>query len=78
MRHLHRQVRYALVIIQVLTLASAFFLLTGFIGLALFLIGEISFAEIVEYLMIATTWESISIITFLQGLVWTFFKRRMK
>lgn len=78
MRHLQKRIRYALVIIQIITLASAFFLFTGFIGLALFLMGEVSLVEIAEYLILATTWESISIITFLQGLLWTFFKRRIK
>jgi len=78
MRHLHRRIRYALVIIEVLTISSAFFLFTGIIGLTLFFMNEISLVEIAEYLIVATTWESISIITFLEGLMWTFLKRRTK
>jgi hypothetical protein len=75
-KYLSKSTRKAIVIAEVLIIASLFFLVTSFVGLALFLLSEISLVEVSEYLMVATTWESISIITFLRGLMWVFFKRR--
>ena len=78
MRHRIKRVRYALVLLQIGILASAFFLFFGFVAMILYLLGELSIAEIVDYLIISTTWESVSIITFLEGLLWVAFKKTRK
>ncbi|MDE1770173.1 MAG: hypothetical protein KGI28_06440 [Thaumarchaeota archaeon] len=75
MRQKNRRIKYALVLLQVGLLASAFFLFFGLVAMTLYLIGEISIAEIVDYLLLSTTWESVSLITFLEGLIWIAFKK---
>jgi hypothetical protein len=78
MRHLHKHVKYALVIIQIVVIAGAFLFFFGTIAMILFIAGEISFSEILEYLVITSGFESISVWVFLEGLLWTFFKHRVK
>lgn len=78
MRHHTKCIKYALVLLQVGLLASAFFLFFGFVAMVLYLLGELSIAEIVDYLIISTTWESVSLITFLEGLLWVTFKKTRK
>jgi hypothetical protein len=77
MRHIKR-VKYALVILQVGILASAFFAFFGFVAMALYILGEISIAEIVEYLILTTSWESVSFVTVLEGLLWVAFKKNRR
>lgn len=72
------RVKYTLVLIQVGLLASAFFLFFGSVAMVLYVIGELSIPEIVDYLLISTTWESVSLVTFLQGLLWVTFKKTKK
>lgn len=78
MRHLHSHVKYGLVILQVAFLATLFFSFFGFIAMVLYILGEIDLVFLVEYFIFATTWESISIITFLRGLFWIVLKRNKK
>ena len=75
MRQQKKRIKYALVLLQVGLLASAFFLFFGLVAMTLYLIGEISIAEIVDYLLLSTTWESVGIITFFEGLIWIAFKK---
>jgi hypothetical protein len=62
--------------IQIVVIAGAFLFFFGWLSMLLFLSGEISFSEILEYLVIASGFESISVWVFLEGLIWTFFKHR--
>lgn len=78
MRHRIKRIKYALVLLQVGLLASAFFIFFGFVAMILYLLGELSIAEIMEYLIISTTWESVSLTTFFSGLLWVAFKKTRK
>ncbi len=69
-------VKYALVVIQVGILASAFFFFFGWVAMALYILGEISIAEIVDYLLLMTSMEGFSFIVFLEGLAWVVFSKK--
>lgn len=78
MRHLHRHVKYGLVVLQVAFLATLFFSFFGFVAMALYMLEKIDLIFLVEYFAFATTWESLSVITFLRGLFWIMLKRNRK
>lgn len=65
-------------VIQVGILASAFFFFFGWLAMALYVFGEISIAEIVDYLVIMTSMEGFSFIVFLEGLSWVVLKKNRK
>jgi len=71
-------VKYALVVMQVGILASAFFFFFGWIAMVLYVLGEISIAEIVDYLLIMTSMEGFSFLVFLEGLAWVAFKKNRR
>jgi hypothetical protein len=71
-------VKYALVVIQVGILASAFFFFFGWVAMVLYILGEISVAEIVDYLLIMSSMEGFSFIVFLEGLAWMALKKNRR
>jgi hypothetical protein len=68
-------VRNALVVIQVGILASAFFFFFGWLAMVLYILGEISIAEIVDYLLLMTSMQGFSLFVFFEGLMWVVFKK---
>ena len=77
MRHLKR-VKYALVVMQVFVIAGAFLFFWGWVAMGLFIAGELSVSEILDYILLTTTFEGVGLVTFLEGLLWVFFKHRVK
>lgn len=71
-------VKYALVVIQVGILASAFFFFFGWMAMVFYILGEISVAEIVDYLLIMSSMEGFSFIVFLEGLAWVALKKNRR
>ncbi|MGI0046850.1 MAG: hypothetical protein ACREBB_06650 [Nitrosotalea sp.] len=59
MRHLHKKI---FVIVQVLAIATVIFTISGVIGAVVFLLGEISIAELIEYLQGLFVGESMGVI----------------
>lgn len=66
------------VLVQVIFLAIAFFFISGFFASALYLLGEVNFAEVLEYLEILAGSESVSIPIFLEGLFYFTFRKNRK
>ena len=59
MRHLHKKI---IVLVQVVAIATVIFTISGVIGTVVFLLGEISIAELVEYLQGLFVGESMGVI----------------
>lgn len=59
MRHLHKKI---VVIVQVVAVAIIIFVASGIIGAVVFLLGEISIAELIEYLQGLFVGESMGVI----------------
>lgn len=59
MRHLHKKI---VVIVQVIALAMVIFSASGIIGTVVFILGEISMAELIEYLQGLFVGESMGVI----------------
>ena len=66
------------VLVQVIFLATAFFFMSGFFASALYLLGEVEFSEVLQYLEILAGSESVSIPIFLEGLFYYTFKKNRK
>ena len=73
MRH-----RELVVIGQIIILTTAFFFVSGLFASILYLLGEVSFAEVLEYLEILAGSEGVSIPVFLEGLWYYTFKKNRK
>jgi len=71
----HKEV---IVVLQVVALATAFFFISGLFASVLYLLGEVSFAEVLEYLEILAGSESVSIPVFLEGLFYYTFKKNRR
>lgn len=78
MRHIKRHIKFALVLLQIGLLSSAFFFLFGVSSAILFVLNEISLADILDFLLIMSSMEGFSFIVFLEGLFWVVFKKNKK
>ena len=61
-----KSVKFALALLQVGILASAFFFFFGWIAMILYVLGEISIAEILDYLLVMASMEGFSFVVFLE------------
>lgn len=71
-------VKYTLVVAQVGILSILFFSFFGWIAMVLYILGEISVAEIVDYLFIMSSMEGFGFIVFLEGLAWVVLKKNRR
>ena len=70
--------KQVIVILQVVILAIAFFIISGLFASILYLLGEVSWAEVVTYCEILAGSESVSTPIFLEGLFYYTFKKNRR
>lgn len=78
MRYIKRHIHFVLVLLQVGLLTSAFFLLFGWVSAVLFILGEVSVAEILDYLIVMSSMEGFGLFVFFEGLAWVVLKKNRK
>lgn len=75
---IQKSVKIALVLLQVGILASAFFFFFGWVAAILYVLGEVSVAEILDYLLVMASMEGFGFMVFLEGLAYYTFKKNRK
>ena len=75
---IRKNVKLALVLLQVILLASAFFVLFSPVTAILFILSEISFAEVADFLALAVVSDGLGAVLFLETLAWVAFKKNRK
>lgn len=73
-----KSVKFALGLLQVIILASAFFFFFGSVASILYILGEVDVAVVMDYLLLMSSMEGFGIVVFLEGLYYYTFKRGRK
>jgi len=73
-----KSVKFAIVLLQVAILFLCFMFFFGWVAAILYLLGEVSLVEVLDYLIIMSSIGNFGVVVFLEGLAYYTFKKNRK